>query len=50
MLVEFAEYVENDDGNSMKQAAQEIAIEEKILTEFFWNRKNTVPVIAVNEL
>ena len=50
MLVEFAEHVENDAGNSMKQAAQEIAIEEVILAKFFRNGKNTVSVVAVNEL
>ena len=49
MLVELTEHVENDAGNSMKQAAQEIAIEEEILAKFFRNGKNTVPVIAVSE-
>ncbi|MCI5687528.1 hypothetical protein AALA24_08480 [Anaerovoracaceae bacterium 42-11] len=49
MLVELTEHVENDAGNSMKQAAQEVAIEE-ILAKFFRNGKNTVSVVAVNEL
>lgn len=49
MLVELTEHVENDAGNSMKQAAQEIAIMEEVVAEFFRNGKNTVSVVAVDE-
>ena len=49
MLVEFAEHVENDTFHSMEKTVKKISVKEKILTEFFWNRKDTVPVIAVSE-
>ena len=49
MLVEFAEHVENDAFHSMEKTVKKISVKGKILTEFFRNGKNTVPVIAVNE-
>ena len=50
MLVELTEHVENDAGNSMEQAAQEVAIMEEVVAKFFGNGKNTVSVVAVDEL
>ncbi len=50
MLIEFTEHVENDTFHSVEETVKKFSVKKKILTEFFWNGKDTVPVIAVNEL
>lgn len=45
----FVEHTENDRADSMKKAVEPGAVFFEKVAEFFWNGKDTVPVIAVDQ-